>query len=40
MKTREDSKMISSGYLKKVNLINEKWIEETRAVLQKQSESY
>lgn len=40
MKTREDSKMISSGYLKKVNLVNAKWIDETRAVLQKRSESY
>lgn len=40
MKTRVDSKMISSGYLKKIKLINTKWIDETKAVLQKQSESY
>jgi len=34
MKTKADSKMISSGYLKKVKLINTKWVEETRAKLQ------
>jgi hypothetical protein len=40
MKTKEDSKMISSGYLKKVKLINTKWTGETRALLQRQSGSY
>lgn len=40
MKTRLDSKMITSGYLKKVKLINPKWIEETKAVLQRQQSSY
>lgn len=34
MKTKAESKMISSGYLKKVKLINTKWVEETRAKLQ------
>lgn len=36
MKTKEDSKMISSGYLKKVKLINPKWVQETREKLQNQ----
>ncbi len=36
MKTKEDSKMISSGYLKKVKLINTKWVQDTRAKLQQQ----
>lgn len=40
MKTKEDSKMISSGYLKKVKLINTKWVEETKAALQTQLNSY
>lgn len=40
MKTRLDSKMISSGYLKKVKLINPKWVEETRARLLSQTNSY
>ena len=40
MKTKEDSKMISSGYLKKVKLINSKWVDETKASLQGQSTSY
>lgn len=40
MKTRLDSKMITSGYLKKVKLINPKWIEETKAALQRQQSSY
>lgn len=39
MKTKEDSKMISSGYLKKVKLINTKWVQDTRAKLQ-QMQSY
>jgi hypothetical protein len=40
MKTKIDSKMISSGYLNKVKLINRRWVEETRAALQKQLSSY
>jgi hypothetical protein len=40
MKTRLDSKMITSGYLKKVKLINNKWVDEVRADLQRQSNSY
>jgi len=35
MKTRIDSKMITSGYLKKVKLINTQWVDEIRADLQK-----
>jgi len=31
MKTTESSVMISYGFLKKVKLANDKWIEETRA---------
>ncbi len=40
MKTKADSKMISSGYLKKVKLINTRWVDETKATLQKQLSSY
>lgn len=40
MKTRLDSKAISSGYLKKVRLINPQWVEETRTALQKQADRY
>lgn len=40
MKTKEDSKMISSGYLKKVKLINRTWIDDTRAKLQRSADSY
>ena len=40
MKTKADSKMISSGYLKKVKLVNTRWAEETKAALQKQLSSY
>ncbi len=40
MKTKIDSKMISSGYLKKVKMINTKWVEETKAVLQTRLNSY
>jgi len=36
MKTKVDSKMISSGYLKKVKLINSSWVDETKAALQRQ----
>jgi hypothetical protein len=38
LKTSEDSKMISTGYLDKVNVVNEKWIEETRNSLNKKLE--
>jgi hypothetical protein len=34
MKTKEDSKMITSGYLKKVKIINSTWVKETREKLQ------
>jgi hypothetical protein len=40
MKTRLDSKMITSGYLKNVNLINTRWVDEVRAELQKQTNGY
>ena len=40
MKTKEDSKMISSGYLKKVKLINTKWVDEVKTVLQRQADTY
>ena len=36
MKTRLDSKMITSGYLKKVKLINSKWVEDVKAEVEKQ----
>lgn len=34
MKTKEGSKMISSGYLKKVKIISPGWVKETREKLQ------
>ncbi|MGK2904930.1 MAG: hypothetical protein ACSLFH_01100 [Desulfuromonadales bacterium] len=37
MKTSEDSKMITSGYLKKVNLVNPKWVADAKALLQRQT---
>ena len=40
MKTKEKSTMISSGYLKKVKLINTKWVEETKAALLAKQNSY
>lgn len=40
MKTKEDSKMISYGFLKKVQLANDNWVNEVRAKIQKQTESY
>jgi hypothetical protein len=40
MKTKEDSKMITSGYLKKIKLINTKWVDDIKTKLQKQAESY
>lgn len=40
MKTKLDSKMISTGYLNKVKLINSKWVEDTKTDLQKQLSSY
>jgi hypothetical protein len=40
MKTKEDSRMISSGYLKKVKMLNSKWVDETKAALKKQAEAY
>ena len=40
MKTKEDSKMISSGYLKKVKLINNTWVDKIKTDLQRRSESY
>ena len=40
MKTKLDSKMISTGYLSKVKLINSKWVEDTKTDLQKQLSSY
>lgn len=33
MKTKQDSKMISSGYLKKVKIINPTWVKETKEKL-------
>jgi len=39
MKTTEGSVMISYGFLKKVKLANDKWVEEVKAELQRQSSS-
>lgn len=35
IKTKEGSKMISSGYLKKVKIINSTWVKETKEKLQR-----
>ena len=40
MKTREGSTMISSGYLKKVKLIDNEWVDKVKADLQRRSEIY
>ena len=37
MKTTESSTMISYGFLKKVKLVDEKWVEEVRTQILKQS---
>lgn len=34
MKTTLDSKMISTGYLEKVKVVNDQWLKETRQKLQ------
>ncbi len=38
IKTKLDSRMISSGYLKKVNVVNDKWVNEMRQELQRSSQ--
>ncbi len=40
MKTTVGSVMISTGYLKKVNIVNNKWAEETRRSLKSRMDSY
>lgn len=40
MKTTEGSTMISSGFLKKIKLIDTQWLDEVKANLQRQSETY
>ena len=38
MKTKVDSRMISSGYLKKVKVVNDKWLSDMRQELQRSSQ--
>lgn len=40
VKTREGSTIISSGFLKKVKLVDSKWVDKIKAKLQRQAESY
>ena len=40
MKTKEGSTMISSGFLKKVKLIDSKWVDKVKTILQRQAETY
>lgn len=40
MKTKEDSKIISYGYLKKIKLLGPEWMDKTKVALQRQAESY
>jgi len=40
MKTREGSTMISSGFLKKVKLIDNEWVDKVKAELQRQADRY
>jgi len=40
MKTREGSTMISSGYLKKVKLVDNEWVDKVKAELQRQADRY
>ncbi len=40
VKTREGSTMISSGFLKKVKLVDSKWVDKVKTKLQRQAESY
>ena len=40
LKTREGSTMISSGFLKKVKLIDTKWVDKVKADLKRQAETY
>ncbi len=40
MKTTVGSTMISSGYMKKVKLVDTKWVDEVKTILQRQSEIY
>ncbi len=40
MKTTEGSTMISYGFLKNVNLVDDEWVEEVKKNLQRQNEYY
>lgn len=40
MKTVEGATMISTGYLKKVKMIDTEWVDKVKAKLQRQAESY
>lgn len=40
MKTKESSQLISTGYLKKVKLVNTEWLKTIEAAVRKQQESY
>jgi hypothetical protein len=40
MKTREGSTMISYGFLKKVKLVDNEWIDKVKEQLQRQEDTY
>ncbi|MDH3453575.1 MAG: hypothetical protein OEL80_00395 [Desulfuromonadales bacterium] len=40
MKTKEGSTMISYGFLKKVKLVDTKWVDKVKTNLQRQAETY
>ena len=40
MKTTEGNTMISSGFMKKVKLVNTKWVDDIKTNLQRQAETY
>ena len=40
MKTREGSTMISSGFMKKIKLIDDEWVDKVKADLRRQADRY
>jgi len=40
MKTSEDSTMITSGYLNSLKLVNKKWLEKKKALIEKQMNGF
>ncbi len=40
VKTREGSTMISTGFIKKVKLVDTEWVDKIKKILQRQEETY